>query len=144
MQVITVVGFNMAIFSYSLIQINQTNKLQSCSDDFIAIYDAPGYPTISSVINPLTQDYVSLFLVAGDNSISLDLLGMCPWSLEPGFADLLKRNMYLLNPVRIIQLVIIAVTALGNILGTFFAYKVYQGEVQGNTCQRVVRPYVHN
>ncbi|KAJ3415164.1 hypothetical protein HDV05_005444 [Chytridiales sp. JEL 0842] len=126
MQVLTVVAFNIAIFSYSLIQINQTSKLRQCSDDYIAIFDMAGKPTISQTIDPLTGDYTSLFLASADSSIKFDLLGMCPWSLEPGIADVLRKNRSILAAVRPLQFVIVALTACGNIAGGFFAYKVYQ------------------
>ncbi|KAJ3417395.1 hypothetical protein HDV05_004860 [Chytridiales sp. JEL 0842] len=125
MQVITVMSFNLAIFSYCLIQINQTNKLRTCSDDFIAIYDVPGYPYLTSARDPVTNTYDQLVLNSADGSLQLDLLGMCPWSLEPGTAEQLKSYYNFLAPVRPLQYIIIAVAAIGNILGAYFSYKAY-------------------
>ena len=130
MQVIAFVIFNLLIFSYTLIQMNQITKIKQCATDYLAVYAVPGYPILTSTLSSttnITSTWSSLLLWAADNSTSFDLLGPCPWSLQNGTTSILKGALVYLDRALYFEWAIVGISGIGNLAGIFFAYFAYTG-----------------
>ncbi|KAI8613491.1 hypothetical protein BC830DRAFT_473954 [Chytriomyces sp. MP71] len=133
MQVIACMIFNLAILSYSFVQLNYiSQRIRFCATSFIEVYQDGGYPFI---VNNST-------LVESNQQASFNLVGACPWSLQQNMPQLLTMNLSLLNRSAPIELIIVGVSGLGNLLGLFFGFKTYQEygwslyQVQGASIKR--------
>ncbi|ORY46905.1 hypothetical protein BCR33DRAFT_848940 [Rhizoclosmatium globosum] len=132
MQVIACILFNFGILSYSFIQINHIRKIQICAESFIAVYAAGPYPFVFNQ----TQLY------AQDQSTYFNLMGTCPWTLDPNAAERLTESLKYLRDAAPVELVICGISGLGNLMGMFFGYKTYQEygwsmyQVQGASIER--------
>ncbi|KAJ3331194.1 hypothetical protein HDU76_003818 [Blyttiomyces sp. JEL0837] len=135
MQMIACGAFNVAIFSYTVIQINQIKKLQLCDSTFTDVFTAGGTP---SIYNQSGQ----LQIVSEDGKHTFDLLGPCPWSLKTGIVQMLQTNMKYIDRIMPMLTAIEAISAVGNICWFYIAYKVYQEygwsvyQVQGASIER--------
>ncbi|KAJ3158091.1 hypothetical protein HK101_001396 [Irineochytrium annulatum] len=123
MQVLAGVGFNIAMFVYSLIQMDQIQKFRNCGSTFLDVYQS-GNLTVLADTSANSYTLISL----NNPKLQFDLASpLCPWSLNATIEHQLQIGLGFINGAVPWEIAIVVVCGVGNLVGAFFAWKVYQG-----------------
>ncbi|KAJ3102766.1 hypothetical protein HDU97_000305 [Phlyctochytrium planicorne] len=145
MQVLAGAVFNVAIFAYSIIQMDQISAYRNCHQTFSNVWNTND---VGIVYDGSTYTLLPSFNLSSPIK-RFSLRSHCPWNLGSSQLIDVEANGTWLNAWKVaqdpfvsgkmadgishldralpVEIAICVVSAIGNIVGSFIAYKAYQG-----------------